>query len=416
MKYLNCIQGKLDYLEKNININLNGRNVIITGANGVGKTTLLKRLHESIKIILLRDNKQYDFQLTHITQLKTQLNTLIAGTNDYLKIEQEVEYYENQIKMNSPPLNISFSDIENFIINYNNYKAINFFFEAMRIVSIQSATATTSIDSERVQAKQNYRHNSNQNTFLGSKLEQHLLNLKISQSLAQTEENDELKVNKFNMWFESFNRQLTFLFEGKNTKLNFNSTSRKFTIWQADKEFTFQDLSSGYQAIFNIYAELLMSSEMFDIPPNELEGIAIIDEIDVHLHISLQRIILPFFMNAFPNIQFIVSTHSPFVITSTDNTVVFDLTKNELIEEDLTNFSYDSIVKGLFHVKTTNGEDLNMVVQDINQLLDLKDTNISNLKEKIKVLEADEKNLDPNAFLTLMRAKNYILDNEAVRN
>lgn len=283
----------------------------------------------------------------------------------------------------------------------------------MRINNIQAATSTTSIQIEKDNVRQNYRQHGNQIMQLGMRLEQHLLNLKFNESLAGYEEKDEIKAKKFSDWFKNFNEQLTFLFEGIDTRLKFNIDTRKFSILQNERDFTFQELSSGYQAIFNIYAELLMSSEMFDVPPDELEGIVIIDEIDVHLHISLQRIILPFFMKAFPNIQFIVSTHSPFVITSTDNTVVFDLTKDELIEEDLTNFSYDSIVKGLFHVDTTNGENLEEIIEDINELLKFGSSNLSQLKEKVELLQNFENKLDINAKLTLLKAKNKIIDSEA---
>lgn len=416
MKYLNRIQGSLYYLEKNIDINLNGRNVVITGANGSGKTTLLKKLHESIKVILTRNNQNYENYLNDLKYRQKQLTQHLIGSNEYQQIESQIEYNKKWLNDNNPSLDLEISNINNFIINFNNFKAVNLIFEAMRINNIQAATSTTSIQIEKDNVRQNYRQHGNQIMQLGMRLEQHLLNLKFNESLAGYEEKDEIKAKKFSDWFKNFNEQLTFLFEGIDTRLKFNIDTRKFSILQNERDFTFQELSSGYQAIFNIYAELLMSSEMFDVPPNELEGIVIIDEIDVHLHISLQRIILPFFMKAFPNIQFIVSTHSPFVITSTDNTVVFDLTKNELIEEDLTNFSYDSIVKGLFHVDTTNGEDLDKVIEAINQLLELENVNLSNLKTKIELLEKDESKLDPNAFLTLMRAKNYIIDNEVVRN
>lgn len=416
MKYLNRIQGSLDYLEKNIDINLNGRNVVITGANGSGKTTLLKKLHESIKVILTRNNQNYESYLNDLKYRQEKLTQHLTGSNEYQQIQSQIEYNKKWLNDNNPSLDLEISNINNFIINFNNFKAVNLIFEAMRINNIQAATSTTSIQIEKDNVRQNYRQHGNQIMQLGMRLEQHLLNLKFNESLAGYEEKDEIKAKKFSDWFKNFNEQLTFLFEGIDTRLKFNIDTRKFSILQNERDFTFQELSSGYQAIFNIYAELLMSSEMFDVPPNELEGIVIIDEIDVHLHISLQRIILPFFMKAFPNIQFIVSTHSPFVITSTDNTVVFDLTKNELIEEDLTNFSYDSIVKGLFHVDTTNGEDLDKVIEAINQLLELENVNLSNLKTKIELLEKDESKLDPNAFLTLMRAKNYIIDNEVVRN
>lgn len=42
----------------------------------------------------------------------------------------------------------------------------------------------------------------------------------------------------------------------------------------------------------------------------EGEGIVLIDEIDLHLHPSWQAVILPVLLNTFPNLQFIVTTHS----------------------------------------------------------------------------------------------------------
>lgn len=413
MKYLNRIQGSLDYSEKNIDINLNGRNVVITGANGSGKTTLLKKLHESIKVMLTRNHQEYENYTNNLNYQQLQLNLHLSGSNEHQQIQSQIEYIKKWLNDNNPSLDLEISNINNFIINFNNFKAINLIFEAMRINNIQVATSTTSIQIEKDNIRQNYRQHGNQIMQLGMRLEQHLLNLKFNESLAGYEEKDEIKAKKFSDWFKNFNEQLTFLFEGIDTRLKFNIDTRKFSILQNERDFTFQELSSGYQAIFNIYAELLMSSEMFDVPPNELEGIVIIDEIDVHLHISLQRIILPFFMKAFPNIQFIVSTHSPFVITSTDNTVVFDLTKNELIEEDLTNFSYDSIVKGLFHVDTTNGENLEKIIEDVNELLKFGSSNLSQLKEKVELLQNFENKLDINAKLTLLKAKNKIIDSEA---
>ena len=55
------------------------------------------------------------------------------------------------------------------------------------------------------------------------------------------------------------------------------------------------------------------------------EGIVLIDEIETHLHIGLQKKILPFLIGFFPNIQFIVTTHSHFVINSIENAIIYDL-------------------------------------------------------------------------------------------
>ena len=58
----------------------------------------------------------------------------------------------------------------------------------------------------------------------------------------------------------------------------------------------------------------------FSIP-----GIVLIDEIETHLHLALQKKILGLLTTIFPNVQFIVSTHSPFVIQSLNAEELFDI-------------------------------------------------------------------------------------------
>jgi len=54
-------------------------------------------------------------------------------------------------------------------------------------------------------------------------------------------------------------------------------------------------------------------------------GIVMIDEMDLYLHPLWQRHVLQDFQNAFPNIQFIVTTHSPFIVQSVDTKNVITL-------------------------------------------------------------------------------------------
>jgi len=73
-------------------------------------------------------------------------------------------------------------------------------------------------------------------------------------------------------------------------------------------------------------------------------AIAMIDGIETHLHIEMQKKVLPFLVKRFPNVQFIITTHSPFVITSLENAIVYDLGKNERLENP-SFYSYDTVVK-----------------------------------------------------------------------
>lgn len=96
--------------------------------------------------------------------------------------------------------------------------------------------------------------------------------------------------------------------------------------------------------------------------------------------------VLPFLIKAFPKIQFIVSTHSPFVITSTDNdTIVYDISNGEFFEDDLSRYSYESVIKGLFHVNPISAETKELI-QILKKLLNETPTNFVAIKSIIKKL------------------------------
>lgn len=74
------------------------------------------------------------------------------------------------------------------------------------------------------------------------------------------------------------------------------------------------NMSSGEKALVSIFVELLRQMDNLRIKINDISGIVLIDEIDKNLHISIQHEILPKLLNMFPNVQFIVTSHSPFLI------------------------------------------------------------------------------------------------------
>lgn len=77
-----------------------------------------------------------------------------------------------------------------------------------------------------------------------------------------------------------------------------------------------ESLSAGQATLLSTFGKIMRYGDM---PTNsyrasEVEGICIIDEIDSHLHVDLQYQSLPRLMSIFPNIQFIVSSHSPLFV------------------------------------------------------------------------------------------------------
>jgi energy-coupling factor transporter ATP-binding protein EcfA2 len=75
-------------------------------------------------------------------------------------------------------------------------------------------------------------------------------------------------------------------------------------------------LSDGYRSMFALAADLLRwlkALHRHTVPLREASGIVLIDEIDAHLHPRWQREAGFLLTRVFPNIQFIVTSHSPFV-------------------------------------------------------------------------------------------------------
>lgn len=73
------------------------------------------------------------------------------------------------------------------------------------------------------------------------------------------------------------------------------------------------NMSSGELALLCLFVELLKQTDKAQKQISGISGIVLIDEIDKHLHIKLQKEVLPSLIALFPNIQFIASSHSPFL-------------------------------------------------------------------------------------------------------
>jgi predicted ATP-binding protein involved in virulence len=79
--------------------------------------------------------------------------------------------------------------------------------------------------------------------------------------------------------------------------------------------FAFRQLPAGYKRMFYILLDIAYRSYILN-QSVDATGIVIIDEIDLHLHPGLEKVVLNRFQKVFPHLQFIISTHSPLVITS----------------------------------------------------------------------------------------------------
>ena len=366
-KWIRSIKGTIPHTNKTVDIELNGKNLIVTGANGSGKTSFVRVLYDMIKsgIYEQRSWRVIDYKKEDIYRVK---------------------------------IAIDFVDEELFRNLYEEKKAVLKFYEEKRLSEIK-------------QPKTGQQINVDENK-LGNELEQHLLNLRTRQSFAISMEKNQTLANDIENWFVDFESNLKLLFEDDSLELEFDPDTSHFSIIQKDKPpFSFQTLSAGYRAIFDIYADLLMHTEYFKIMPNKLTGVVLIDEIDSHLHVSLQRLILPFFTQSFPKIQFIVTTHSPFVLMSTPDAIVFDLAKNEAITEDLSYYTYSAVMEGLWNVKPI-AKRVEDKINEIEKIINSESKDIQQLEKIIDEIKGREDGLDSESKAIFLLGKQTLLKEE----
>ena len=73
------------------------------------------------------------------------------------------------------------------------------------------------------------------------------------------------------------------------------------------------NMSSGEKALISVFVEILHQIDNLHVHLSNITGIVLIDEIDKNLHIKMQYEVLPKLFAMFPNVQFITSSHSPFL-------------------------------------------------------------------------------------------------------
>ena len=335
--------NKLFHLE-NIDIpivNEKYPHLIITGKNGSGKTVLLNAITESFNNLLREPGLNI-------------LKELFSGK-----------------------INVQFCDEKSIIEKYDHHNFIIAFYQAYRRIKMIEPMSPTKPVILHVGIR-----DTSTDKFLAF-----LSDLKIQEALARNEKQF-VDADEINAWFVEFEKLLQQIFQDEALKLEFNYKDYSFKICTEGKRFKFTELSDGFAAALDIVADLILKMQDKDSLTRayEKEGIVLIDEIETHLHLGLQKIIMPLLTKVFPNIQFIVTTHSPFVLSSMPNAVAFDLEHREVLD-DLTEYSYESLAEGYFGVRTQSSY-AEMQLETLKKLLE-KETWTDSDKVEIKQLKSD---------------------------
>ncbi|MDR1022207.1 MAG: ATP-binding protein [Prevotellaceae bacterium] len=316
------------------------QHLFITGKNGSGKTSLLVEINKFLSQIVNGNYQHYSNTKQGLASYISQLNNIADNTEikQKLQFEDQIKQYKNWLE-NFGGVEIAFSKSDLEI--HNQYQKGEFLlanFEANRHTNLNVPQGI-----KKVELKQRYGLQAEAN----SNFIQYIVNLKADRSFAR-DEGEEDNARKIDEWFDRLEKQLKSIFDEPSLKLKFDRQRYNFNISMDNCEpFDFNTLSDGYSAIISIVSELLLRMEVHNVKSYDLEGIVLIDEIETHLHVDLQKRIMPFLISFFPKIQFIVTTHSPFVLSSVSNATVCDL-ENKTVIADLSAYSYDTLLESYF--------------------------------------------------------------------
>lgn len=345
---------------KELKINFNPRVNILIGANGVGKTSVLRCLS--------------------IAPTYSNMEDMRLGENGNISIEtkenEQTHCYgfswskptQYRASMSPQPYQTKTGGIAHFAGNDRLYKIFsigaNRYFSYKRIEGMQRETPSK----ERLKS------------YLYQNL--HYLDTTEMPGIKQWMINRYFVVEKEWAIVEKYNwnklNDLLSTLAPKGAQFAFERIERDLEpIFSLNhRECYLEELSSGYKSVLSMlfsiidWIEGVNEGEQAYI--DKAEGTVLIDEIDTHLHPSWQSTILTTLSTIFSHLQFIVTTHSPFVISNAlPNQLIYlsgitDKIDVKPIEKGFANWQIKDILRDLMGVQDTRANGLNQVLEKLD--------------------------------------------------
>jgi predicted ATP-binding protein involved in virulence len=167
-------------------------------------------------------------------------------------------------------------------------------------------------------------------------------------------------------------------------------------VLKEGRSLTVNQLSDGEKCLMALVGDLARRFAIANPSrenPLEGEGVVLIDEIDLHLHPKWQRMMVPKLLEVFPNSQFLISTHSPHVITHVkpENLFLLQLREGQLFcsrPAESYGKTVERVLEDLMGIETTRPVEVKESLRRIFQQIDQGDfdgarNSIERLEKKI---------------------------------
>lgn len=211
----------------------------------------------------------------------------------------------------------------------------------------------------------------------------------------------------------------------------FYDSDRDEVVLSINRELhPFSNLSAGQRSLFALVADIaikMVTQNNYLLPPDrfgpddyplpqvltETPGVILIDEIDIHLHPKWQRGVVESLKKIFPKIQFIVTTHSPFIVQSLTGDELINLEAGQSVPV-LGKLSVEKIANGLMGVDRPDvGQKYEEMVEAAKDYLRTLDEAAKAPEEKLaefekKLAERIEPYADNPAFQAFLELKHAV--------
>lgn len=169
---------------------------------------------------------------------------------------------------------------------------------------------------------------------------------------------------------------------------------RVIVDFKDNKSIPFEHLSDGQRTLLGLFCDIARRAAIlnphFEGEANEkINGIVLIDELDLHLHPRWQMNIIENLQKTFPNIQFICTTHSPILLRSIEKDKIIILEDGKQSDLDF----------------YTKGRDINSILYDLMGVP--KRTNEYETKVDNLFGYLEDENIDKSEELLIELKKDY---------